>query len=128
MKKTILLCMIAIATVTTCYAQKWHDLTDEEKLMKLKSFRGENQKYLKDSLHLTTTQMTDLDDVNVCFLSTLDRIERYAKDEATKDKYAQSLWDVRWAQVDVIMGADKHMKYATYLKAKLEKLEKAAKK
>jgi hypothetical protein len=128
MKKTILLCMLAIATVATGYAQKWHDLTDEEKLMKLKSFRAENQKYLKDSLHLSTTQMTDLDDVNVCFLSTLDRIERYAKDEAAKDKYAQALWDVRWAQVDAIMGVDKHMKYANYLKAKLEKLEKAAKK
>jgi hypothetical protein len=124
MKKTILFSLFAAALVTTSYAQTWHDLTDEQKLMKLQSFRAANQKYLKDSLHLTATQMKDLDNVNICFLSTLDRIDRYAKDDAAKDKYAQALWDVRWAQVDAIMGADKHLRYAEYLKAKIEKAGK----
>jgi hypothetical protein len=124
MKKTILFSVFAIAIVATSYAQTWHELTDEQKLMKLQSFRAANQKYLKDSLHLTQTQMKDLDNVNICFLSTLDRIDRYAKDDAAKDKYAQALWDVRWAQVDAIMGADKHLRYAEYLKAKIEKAGK----
>ena len=129
MNKTMFLILIGLAAVCTCYAQtSWKDLTDEEKVMKLKSFRGDNQKYLKDSLHLSQTQMSDLDNVNICFLSTLDRIDRYAKDDATKEKYAQALWDVRWAQVDAIMGKDKHERYAAYLERKIEKFEKAAKK
>jgi hypothetical protein len=123
MKKAILLIVIIIAAVKGTHAQKWAELTDEQKLTKLQSFRADNQKYLKDSLHLTKTQMTDIDNVNVCFLSTLDRIDRYAKDAAAKEKYAQALWDVRWAQLDAIMGADKHLKYAKYLKAKVEKAE-----
>jgi len=127
MKRTILFIIIVVTSATT-YAQSWKDLTDEEKVMKLQSFRADNQKYLKDSLHLTQTQMTDFDNVNVCFLSTLDRIKRYVKDDATKEKYAQALWDVRWAQVDGIIGKDKHDRYAAYLERKIEKLEKSAKK
>lgn len=121
MKKFIVVIVGCLVGLTAINAQKWHQLTDEEKLMKLQSFRAENQKYLKDSLHLTKTQMTDIDNVNICFLSTLDRIDRYAKDEAAKEKYANALWEVRWAQVDAIMGKDKHEKYAEYLERKLEK-------
>lgn len=123
MKNRILFIVICLITVTMANAQKdkWEQLTDEQKLMKLQSFRAENQKYLKDSLKLTSTQMSDVDNVNVCFLSTLDRIDRYAKDDATKEKYAEALWEVRWAQVDAIMGKDKHDKYAAYMQAKLEK-------
>lgn len=121
MKKAIIFIVVCLLALSKVNAQKWEELTDEQKLTKLKSFRDANQKYLKDSLHLTPTQMKDLDNVNVCFLSTLDRIERYAKDDATKEKYGDALWEVRWAQVDAIMGKDKHEKYASYLKAKIEK-------
>jgi len=99
--------------------KKWEELTDEQKLTQLKSFRADNQVYLKDTLKLSATQMADLDNLNVCFLSTLDRIDRYTKDHATKEKYAEALWQVRWAQVDAIIGKEKHDKYANYLKAKL---------
>ena len=119
MKRTILsitICLLAIAV----NAQKWSDLTDEEKEMKLKAFRAENQKYLKDSLHLTQTQMSDVDNVNICYLSTLDRIDRYAKDDAAKEKYAEAVSDARWAQLDAIMGKDKHDQYAAYMKKKIE--------
>ena len=121
MKKSIVFFVIWLLTAGTIHAQKWDQLKDEEKLAKLKSFRAENQKYLKDSLHLTQTQMTDVDNVNLCFLSTLDRIDRYAKDEASKEKYADALWEVRWAQLDAIMGKDKHERYATYLERRVEK-------
>jgi|SRR5215470_12620712 len=125
MKKTILFGLIVLTTSGICYAQtSWKQLTDEEKVMKLQSFRADNQKYLKDSLHLSQTQMSDIDNVNICFLSTLDRIDRYGKDEASKDKYAEALWEVRWAQVDAIMGKEKHDRYAAYLERKIEKAMK----
>jgi hypothetical protein len=120
MKSRILLGVVCLLSVITINAQKkWEELTDEQKLTQLKSFRDDNQKYLKDTLKLTSTQMTDLDNLNVCFLSTLDRVDRYAKDAATKEKYADALWQVRWAQVDAIIGKEKHDKYAAYLKRKL---------
>jgi hypothetical protein len=123
MKKTILFMAIAIAAFTTSHAQKWSDLTQEEKAMKAKQFRADNQKYLKDSLGMTEEQMNDIDNVNICFLSTLDRIDRYAKDDATKQKYAKAIGDARWAQLDVIMGADKHKQYSEYIKSKLSKIK-----
>ena len=120
MKKAILLMMVCFMAAAA-NAQKWSDLTDEQKMMKLKSFRADNQSYLKNTLGMTQQQMTDIDNVNICYLSTLDRISRYAKDDATKEKYADAISQGRWAQLDAIMGADKHEQYSKYLKDKLEK-------
>lgn len=119
MTTRIVLIALCVLCATMTNAQKWDDLSDEQKLSKLKTFRAGNQKYLKDSLRLTTTQMADLDNLNLCFLSTLDRIDRYAKDDQTKEEYADALWEVRWAQVDAIMGKDKHEKYAAYIKRQI---------
>jgi len=119
MKAKFFLIAICLVMASVTYAQKWEQLTDEKKIEKLKSFRADNQKFLKDSLHLTPTQITDLDNLNLCFLSTLDRIDRYAKDDETKEKYAEALWEVRWVQVDAIMGKDRHERYADYLKRKI---------
>jgi hypothetical protein len=119
MNAKVLFLFIFLATAAASQAQKWNDLSNEQKLMKLKSFRAENQKYLKDSLRLSPVQIEDLDNLNLCFLSTLDRIDRYAKDNATKEKYADALWEVRWEQADAIMGKDKHTKYAAYIKRKI---------
>lgn len=121
MKRVLFLIAMSVVMFNAAFAQSWSELTDEQKLMKLKSFREENQKYLKGTLQMTQTQLDDIDNVNICFLSTLDRINRYAKDQATKEKVAQALWDARWAQLDAIMGVDKHNKYAEYMKQKLEK-------
>src|SRR6516225_9881408 len=123
MRNTILFIVASIISVTSLHAQKWSDLTKEQKVMKAKEFRADNQKYLKDSLGLTQTQMDDIDNVNICFLSTLDRIDRYANDDATKQKYAKAVNEARWAQLDAIMGADKHDKYAEYVKAKIKKVK-----
>ena len=120
MRRNILFVAAFLLFSTFSYAQKkWDDLSDEQKLAKLKSFRAENQKYLKDSLRLNQTQINDLDNLNLCFLSTLDRIDRYAKSEDTKEEYAAALWEVRWAQVDAIMGKEKHEKYAAYIKRRI---------
>jgi hypothetical protein len=124
MKKVILFFSVLMAVFTATHAQKWDELTEEQKLSKAKSFREDNQKYLKNTLGMTQTQLSDIDNVNLCFLSTLDRIDRYAKDDATKEKYADALWEVRWAQLDAIMGKEKHEKFAEYLKAKVDKAMK----
>jgi len=119
MNAKVFFMLILLATAAVSKAQKWEELSEEQKLMKLKTFRASNQQYLKDTLHLSQTQMTDLDNLNLCFLSTLDRVDRYAKDKKTKEHYADALWEVRWAQVDAIMGKEKHTKYATYMEKKI---------
>ena len=40
---------IWLIAATVANAQKWDELSDEQKLTKLKSFRADNQKYLKES-------------------------------------------------------------------------------
>ena len=126
MKKTILIMIICVIGAIA-NAQKWSELSDEQKIMKLKSFRADNQNYLKNTLGMTQQQMTDIDNVNICYLSTLDRISRYAKDDAAREKYADAVSQGRWAQLDAIMGADKHEQYAKYLKDKIEKAGSANK-
>ena len=112
--------MTFMVSAVVAQAQKWEQLSDEQKLNKLQSFRNENQKYLKDSLKLTQVQMNDIDNLNMCFLSTLDRVDRYAKEKQTKEEYADALWEVRWAQMDAIMGKQKHDKYAAYIERRLK--------
>src|SRR5215471_14050625 len=104
MKKAIVFFAVCLAAMTAVHAQKWDELTEEQKMSKLKSFREDNQNYLKSKLGMTAKQLEDIDNVNVCFLSTLDRVERYAKDDATKEKCADALWEARSAQLDAIMG------------------------
>lgn len=124
-KSKLLASLLFVAAMNVAHAQKkWDDLTDEEKVTKLKSFRAENQKYLKNTLGMTPTQMDDIDNVNICFLSTLDRIDRYAKDASKKDEAADAVASARWVQLDAIMGAEKHKKYEEHLKAKIEDARK----
>ena len=120
MRTKILLIVTFMVSAVVAQAQKWEQLSDEQKLNKLQSFRNENQKYLKDSLKLTQVQMNDIDNLNMCFLSTLDRVDRYAKEKQTKEEYADALWEVRWAQMDAIMGKQKHDKYAAYIERRLK--------
>jgi len=115
---------LAMISVTAVKAQKWSSLTDEEKLMKAKEFRADNQKYLKTTLAMTDQQVTDIDNVNICYLSTLDRLDRYGKDDATKEKYAKAVTEARSAQLDAIMGTEKHKQYSEYIKGKLQKAMK----
>ena len=125
MKKAILTLLIIAAAFSSVQAQKkWDELTDDQKIEKLKAFRADNQKYLKNELGMTATQLDDIDNVNICYLATLDRIERYSKDGAKKDQYAEAVSAARSAQLDAIMGADKHKQFAEYVQAKLDKAQK----
>lgn len=121
MKRLILLIMVWCVAVTIASAQKWSELNDEQKLMKAKEFRADNQKYLKNTLGMTKPQMDDIDNVNICYLGTLDRIDRYGKDDANKEKFAEAVTAARSAQLDAIMGEEKRNQYMEYVKGKLKK-------
>lgn len=105
----------------TGYAQKWSELSEEQQLMKMQAFREDNQHYLKDTLGLTQDQLDDVDEVNLCYLGTLERIDRYAKDDAAKEKYAKAATAARAAQLDAIMGEEKRKQFSQYVRAKLKK-------
>ena len=123
MKKTILLIIICLVALIRINAQTWAELSDEQKVMKLKTFRADNQKYLKETLGMSKTQTDDIDNVNICYLSTLDRINRYGKDDAIKEKYAKAVTEARSAQLDAIMGPEKRQQYADYLVDKIKKAQ-----
>jgi len=128
MKKLILFLFIAIAGISIqSKAQKWSDLTDEQKIMQVQSFRDDNQNYLKNTLKLSEEQISDIDAVNICYLSTLDRIQRYGKTDADKEKYAKSITASRSAQLDAIMGVENRKKYQQYVQGKLKKAAEAMK-
>lgn len=125
-KYGLLLVLLIMASGLSLYAQKkWSDLSDEEKMMKLQSFRDDNQKYLKNTLKMTDEQLTDIDDVNVCYLATLDRIDRYGKTDADKEKYAKAVTTARSAQLDAIMGVEKRKQFTKYVEDKLKKAKGA---
>lgn len=125
MKRIIAVAAVLIASASTLQAQSWADLSTEQKLMKVKEFREESQNYLK-GLGLTQDQLSDMDDVNVCYLTTLDRIDRYGKDDASKKAYAKSVTKSRATQMDAIMGPDKRAKYQQWLSDKIKNSPLAA--
>ena len=123
MKKTILAIALAFFAVSSLYAQKWSELSKEEKWMKAQDFRADNQNYLKNTLGMSDEQLEDIDNVNICYLSTLDRIDRYAKTDEDKTKYAKAVTAARGAQLDAIMGADKRKQFMSYVAEKLKKVQ-----
>ena len=123
MKKTIITFFVVISGINFVCAQKWSELSKEEKLMKAQDFRADNQNYLKNTLGMTDEQLTDIDNVNICYLSTLDRIDRYAKTEDDKVKYAKSVTAARGAQLDAIMGVEKRKQLMNYVAEKLKKVQ-----
>ena len=92
-------------------------------MMKLKSFRTDNQKFLKEKLGMTKTQLDDIDNVNICYLSMLDRIDRYGKNEENKEKVAEAATEARSIQLDIIMGEEKRKQFAEYIAEKIKKAQ-----
>ena len=116
-----LVAMLALCPVSAFSQKKWKDLTQEERLMKVEDFIQDNHKYMQDSLALSEEQISDADAVNICYLSTLDRINRYGKSDADKEKYVKTITDGRTKQLEAIMGVDKFKKYRSYVEKKLKK-------
>lgn len=122
MKKAMLTLLVVVAALTTVNAQKkWEDLSNEEKLLKAQSFRDDNQAYLKNTLKLSDAQREDIDNINLCYIAALDRIDRYGKSDETKVNWAKTATAARGAQLDVIMGAENRKKYQEYVAGKLKK-------
>lgn len=122
MKKTLLTIFVVVAALSTANAQKkWDDLTNEEKLLKAQDFRADNQAYLKNTLKLSDAQREDIDNINLCYIAALDRIDRYGKTDETKVQWAKTATAARGAQLDVIMGAENRKKYQEYIVGKLKK-------
>lgn|GEM_PF-445812 len=126
-KKLVLFVIACISLSRAGQAQKWKDLTDEQKWAKIGEFREDNQKYMKTTLGLTDQQVEDVDAVNASFLSNLDLVDRYGKDDAAKEKYAKSLVNSRSTALDAIMGPEKRKQFKAYVKGKLEKAAAANK-
>lgn len=119
MKKLFFVLIVSVIGVGMASAQTWDDLSKEEKLMKAKKFRADNQNYLKNTLGLSDDQVNDIDDVNICYLSTLDRINRYAPTEEAKEEAAKAVTAARSIQLDAIMGVENREQFMEYVAGKL---------
>ena len=118
MKKVLFSVFVCIAMAGPACAQSWDEMTAEQKLMSAVEFREDNQKYLA-SLGLNDEQRNDIDNVNLCFLSGLDRITRYAEKPSQAKKYAGKLFDAREKELEAIMGKENREKYMQYIADKL---------
>jgi len=124
MKKIVFFLFVSILAISSTQAQKWADLSAEQKLSKAKGFREDNQKFLKEKLGMSEDQL--IDNTNVCFLAGLERINAYGKDNATKEKWAKSAVQARQAQLDMIMGPEKRKQFQDFMTAKVNKAKAAA--
>jgi hypothetical protein len=119
MKKLFFVFLISVIGVGMASAQTWDDLSKEEKMMKAKKFRADNQNFLKNTLNMTDEQVSDIDNVNVCYLSTLDRINRYAQTDEAKENAAEAVTVARSIQLDAIMGEENREQFMEYVAGKL---------
>ena len=122
MRHFILLLMLLVLNFgQSLVAQTWDELTEEQKIMKVKSFMEDNQRYMRETLGLSEDQVTDVEFVNTCFLSQLDIIANYGGTDSEKKKYAKSSLKAREKQLQAIMGTEKFEKFQSYVTAKLQK-------
>ena len=124
MKRTILSIALAVFAFGTAQAQQQstEELTSEQKLMKAKEFREDNQKYLK-SLGMDDDQLIDIDNVTSCHAFTVERISHYAKDKNAQKKHLDKANSNRQEQLDLIMGAGNRQKYEKYLADKVKNIQ-----
>ena len=124
MKRTFLFLALTVMCIGSAHAQqqKTDELTDEQKLMKAKEFREDNQKYLK-SLGMDDDQLIDIDNVTSCHAFTVERISHYAKDKSAQKKHLDKANSNRQEQLDLIMGAGNRQKYEKYLADKVRSIQ-----
>jgi hypothetical protein len=127
MKKVMILLVLITSISVVSFAQTWQEtwsnMTKEEKMMKLSSFRTDNQKFLKDSLGMTSKQLKSIDSVNSIFMKGLKGIENGPGTDDEKFAKAKEIAKKRGADLDGIMGEEKHMRFTQYLYGKLEKAQ-----
>ncbi len=127
MKKAMMLLVLVTGFSMVSFAQTWQEtwsnMSKEEKMMKLRTFREDNQKYLKDSLGMTSQQLKSIDSVNSIFLKGLTQIDKSVATDDEKLAKAKEIAKKRMADLDSIMGEDKHARFTQYMYEKLKKSE-----
>ena len=123
MKKLFTVFVFILFAGGTVSAQSWSDMTKEEKLMSAKKFQTDNQNYLRNTLGLNDDQINDINNVNACYLSTLDRIGRYGKTDEVKVEAAKAITAARSVQLDAIMGPEKRDQFMEYVGGKLAAMD-----
>lgn len=121
--KRLMLVMVLITSLSmVSLAQtKWSDLTQEQKMMKAKSFRADNQAYLKNTLGMTDDQLKSIDKVNKDYLNELNKISNGAGTDDEKFAKAKDITSKRSDELDKIMGPDKHKQFSDYQWDKIQK-------
>ncbi len=127
MKKAMILLVLITSISTVSFAQTWQEtwtnMTKEERYMKMSKFRSENQKFLKDSLGMTSAQLKSIDSVNSIFLKGLTQIDNGSGSDDEKLAKAKEIAKKRGAALDDIMGEDKHHRFTQYVYEKLQKAQ-----
>ena len=81
----------------------------------------ENQKFLKDSLGMTSYQLTVIDSINKVYLGGIKQIESSTAPDDIKLGKARGIAKKRSDELDIIMGNAKHQRFTQYLYDKLQK-------
>jgi len=125
MKKTMILLVLITCISRVSFAQTWQEtwsnMSQEEKMMKLKSFRADNQKFLKDSLGMTDHQLKLIDSVNKVYLGGIKQIESSTAPDDVKLGKARDITKTRAYGLDIIMGVANHQRFTQYIYDKLQK-------
>src|SRR6185295_10447790 len=119
----VLMTSISMVSFAQTWQQTWSEMSKEEKMEKMRSYRDDNQKFLKDSLGMTKTQLKSIDSVNSDYLKGLNKIEKSPASDDEKLAKAQELSKKRAVDLDNIMGEEKHRKFTLYITAKLQKAQ-----
>ncbi len=127
MKKAIVLLGLITSFSMVSFAQTWQEtwgnMTKEEKMMKMKSFRADNQKFLKDSLGMTDYQLKLIDSINKIYLGGISQIKSSTAPDDVKLQKARDITKHRSDELDVIMGVANHQRFTQYLYNKLQKAQ-----
>jgi hypothetical protein len=120
----VLITSISTASIAQTWQETWTNMSKEEKMMKMNAFRADNQKFLKDSLGMTGTQLKSIDSVNSIYLKGLNQIEKSSDTDDQKLAKAREITKTRGTDLDNIMGEEKHGKFSQYLYGKLKDTER----
>jgi len=119
----VLLTGISLGTFAQTWQETWNNMSKEEKMMKIRSFRDANQKFLKDSLGMTSDQLKSIDTTNSNFMKEMKQIEKSNESDDQKMAKAKTLASNRSVELDNIMGKDKHDRFKQYMYEKLQQAQ-----
>jgi len=119
----VLITGISLGTFAQTWQETWNNMSKEEKMMKMRSFRDANQKFLKDSLGMTSDQLKSIDTTNSNFMKEMRQIEKSNESDDQKLAKAKTLASNRSIELDNIMGKEKHDRFKQYMYEKLQKAQ-----